>query len=118
MLVYSQNESVDDEVDPSLAAFRVLIGSVRRPDPDPPKVKTEPPSDNDKKEREGNRDHRPVATKNHMLSHNRRGDPIDKVVSIQFSSSFLRLDFLQVLRIVINFDNKKFERGLCAPLKG
>ena len=87
-LVYSQNDSLDDEVDPSLAAFGVLIGSIHKPTPEPPKVKAEPVSDEEKKEgKEGDGDHRPVATKNHLLSHNRHGDPLDKVVSVSIHSS-------------------------------
>ena len=86
-LVYSQNDSLDDEVDPSLAAFGVLIGSIHKPTPEPPKVKAEPISDEEKKEgKEGDGDHRPMATKNHLLSHNRHGDPLDKVVSVSIHS--------------------------------
>ena len=89
-LVYSQNDSLEDEIDPSLAAFGVLIGNIRRPDPDPPKVKPEPVSDEEKKDgKEGNGDQRPVATKNNVLSHNRHGEPLAKVVS---TSRFILLE--------------------------
>ena len=83
-LVYSHNKSIDNEVDPTLGAFGVLIGNVKRPDPNPPKVKVEQTSDDDKEDKEGEAGSRPVATKKRLLSHDRHGNPIDKVVSCCF----------------------------------